>query len=56
MSSERFVMFAATMLAAAASIADQAAPTSGQGAAPPASASAAIPLISPQALLERQAR
>ena len=56
MSSERFVMFAATMLAAAASIADQAAPTPGQGAAPPASASASIPLISPQALLERQAR
>ena len=56
MSSERFVIFAATMLAATASIADQAGPTPGQPASAPAAASASLPLISPQALLERQAR
>ena len=52
MSSGRFVIFAATMLTAAASIADQAGPAPSQ----PASASASLPLISPQALLERQAK
>jgi len=56
MSSERFVIFAATMLAATASIADQAGPTPGQPASAPAAASASLPLISPQALLERQAK
>ena len=56
MSTERFVIFAATMLAATASIADQAGPTPGQPASAPAAASASLPLISPQALLERQAR
>ena len=56
MSTERFVVFAATMLVAAASIADQAGPTPSQPAAAPAAASASLPLISPQALLERQAK
>jgi rhodanese-related sulfurtransferase len=56
MSTERFVIFAATMLAATASIADQAGPTPGQPASAPAVASASLPLISPQALLERQAK
>lgn len=56
MRNARFVAFAATMFVAAASIADQAAPTPGQGAAAPAAASASLPLISPQALLERQAK
>jgi phage shock protein E len=56
MSSERFVIFAATLLAAAASIADQAGPTPSQPAAAPAAASASLPLISQQDLLERQAR
>jgi len=56
MSTDRFVIFAATMLVAAASVADQAAPVANQ--APPAAASvgATVPLISPQALLERQAK
>ena len=57
MRTARFVAFAATMLTAAASIADQAGPTPSQPAsAPAAAASASLPLISPQALLERQAK
>ncbi len=56
MSTERFVVFAATLLAAAASIADQAGPTPSQPAPAPAAAGASLPLISPQALLERQAK
>ena len=56
MSSARFVIFAATMLTAAVSIADQAGPTPSQPAAAPAAASGSLPLISPQALLERQAK
>ena len=52
MSTKRFVIFAATMLTAAASVADQA----GSAPSQPASASASLPLISPQALLERQAK
>jgi phage shock protein E len=56
MRSGRFVVFAATMLAAAVSIADQAGQTPSQPAPAPAAASASLPLISPQALLERQAR
>lgn len=56
MSTERFVVFAATLLAAAASIADQAGPTPSQPASAPAAAGASLPLISPQALLERQAK
>jgi len=58
MKTARFGAFAATMLVAAASIADQAGgPAPGQAAsAPAAAASASLPLISPQALLERQAK
>ena len=56
MSSARFVIFAATMLTAAVSIADQAGPTPSQPAAVKAAASGSLPLISPQALLERQAK
>lgn len=57
MKTARFGAFAAAMLAAAASIADQAGPAPGQAAAAPAAAaSASLPLISPQALLERQAK
>jgi rhodanese-related sulfurtransferase len=57
MKTARFVAFTATMLAAAASIADQAGPAPGQAAsAPAAAASASLPLISPQVLLERQAK
>jgi rhodanese-related sulfurtransferase len=56
MSTARFVAFTATMLVAAASIADQAGPTPGQPASAPAAASASLPLITPRALLERQAR
>jgi phage shock protein E len=52
----RFVAFAATVFTAAASVADQAGPTPSQPAAAPAAASASLPLISPQALLERQAK
>jgi rhodanese-related sulfurtransferase len=52
----RFVVFAATMLAAAASIADQAGPAPSQPASAPAAASASLPLISQQALLARQAK
>lgn len=56
MTAARFVVFAATMLAAAASVADQAGPAPSQPASAPAVASATLPLISPQALLERQAK
>jgi rhodanese-related sulfurtransferase len=57
MKTSRFGAFAAAMLAAAASIADQPGPAQGQAAsAPAAAASASLPLISPQALLERQAK
>jgi rhodanese-related sulfurtransferase len=56
MTTARFVVFAATMLAAAASFADQAGPAPSQPAYAPAAASASPPLISPQALLERQAK
>ena len=56
MKTARFVVFTATMLAAAASIADQAGLAPGQPASDPAAASASPPLISPQALLERQAK
>jgi rhodanese-related sulfurtransferase len=57
MKTARFVAFTATMLAAAASIADQAGPAPGQAASAPAvAASASPPLISQQALLERQAK
>ncbi len=57
MKTARFGAFAATMLVAAASIADQAGPAPGQAAsAPAAAAGASLPLISPQALLERQAK
>jgi len=57
MKTARFGAFAAAMLAAAASFADQAGPAPGQAAsAPAAAASASLPLISPQALLERQAK
>ena len=58
MKTARFGAFAATMLVAAASIADQAGgPAPGQAAsAPAAAARASLPLISPQALLERQAK
>ena len=56
MSTERFVIFAATMLVATASIADQAGPMPSQPASAPAAASASLPLISPQALFERQAK
>ncbi len=56
MSTERFVVFAATMLVAAASIADQAGPAPSQPASAPAAAGVSMPLISPQALLERQAK
>jgi rhodanese-related sulfurtransferase len=56
MSTERFVVFAATMLVAAASIADQAGPAPSQPAAAPAAAGVSPPLISQQALLERQAK
>jgi rhodanese-related sulfurtransferase len=58
MKTARFGAFAATMLVAAASIADQAGgPAPGQAAsASAAAASASLPLISPQALLERQAK
>jgi phage shock protein E len=56
MSTERFVVFAATMVVAAASIADQAGPTPSQPVSAPAAAGASPPLISPQALLERQAK
>jgi rhodanese-related sulfurtransferase len=44
------------MLAAAASIADQAGPPPVQPASAPAAAGVSLPLISPQALLERQAK
>ncbi len=50
----RLVVFAATMLASAASIADQAGPAPSQAAS--AAASASPPSISPQALLARQAK
>jgi rhodanese-related sulfurtransferase len=56
MSASRLVAFAATMLVAAASVADQAGPTPGQPASAPAAASASLPLITSQALLERQAK
>ena len=56
MTTARFVVFAATMLAAAASIADQAGPAPSQPASAPAAAGASLPSISPQALLERQAK
>ena len=56
MSTERFVVFAATMLVAAASIADQAGPAQSQSAAAPVAAGVSPPLISQQALLERQAK
>lgn len=56
MSTRRFVIFTATMLAATASLADQVGPTPGQPASAPAAASTSLPLISPQALLERQAK
>jgi phage shock protein E len=52
----RFVVFAVTMLVGAASIADQVGPTPSQPAPAPAAASASLPLISPQALLERQSQ
>jgi len=56
MSTERFVVFAATMLAAAASIAGQAGPAPSQPVAAPVAAGVSPPLISQQALLERQAK
>jgi len=56
MSTARFVVFAAAMLVAAASVADQAGPAPSQPAPAPATAGASLPLISAQALLERQAR
>ena len=56
MKTARFVAFAATVFTAAASVADQAGPTPSQPATAPAAASASLPLISPQALLERQAK
>ena len=56
MTTARSVVFAATMLAAAASFADQAGPAPSQPASAPAAASASLPLISAQALLERQAK
>ena len=52
----RLVVFAATMLASAASIADQAGPAPSQPASASAAASASPPSISPQALLARQAK
>jgi len=56
MTTARFVVFAATMLAAAASIADQAGPAPSQPAAAPVAAGISPPLVSQQALLERQAK
>jgi rhodanese-related sulfurtransferase len=57
MKTARFVVFTAMIFATVASIADQAGPTPGQPASAPAvAASASPPLISPQALLERQAK
>jgi rhodanese-related sulfurtransferase len=57
MSTARFVALAATMLAAAASVADQAGPAASQPApAPPVAAGKSLPLIGQQALLERQAK
>jgi len=56
MSTERLVIFAATMFVAAASIADPAGPASSHAAPAAAAASASPPLISPQVLLERQAK
>ncbi len=56
MRNARFVAFVATVFTAAASIADQAGPTPGQLASAPAAAGASLPLISPQALLERQSK
>jgi rhodanese-related sulfurtransferase len=56
MRNARFVAFVATVFIAAASIADQAGPTAGQLASAPAAAGASLPLISPQALLERQSK
>jgi rhodanese-related sulfurtransferase len=56
MRNARFVAFAATVFTAAASIADQAGPTPGQPGSAPAAARASLPLISPQALLERQSK
>ena len=52
----RLVVLAATMLASAVSIADQAGPAPRPSASAPAVASASPPSISPQALLERQAK
>jgi phage shock protein E len=52
----RLVVFAATMLASTASIADQAGPAPSQPASAAAAAGASLPSISPQALLERQAK
>jgi rhodanese-related sulfurtransferase len=52
----RLVVFTATMLASAASIADQAGPAPSQPASAPVASSVTLPLISPQALLERQAK
>jgi rhodanese-related sulfurtransferase len=56
MSTARFVAFAATMLATAASLGDQSGSTPSQPASAPAAASATLPLIGQQALLERQAK
>ena len=56
MRTARFVFFAATMLVAAASIADQAGPAPSQPAAAPVAAGVSPPLVSQQALLERQAK
>jgi rhodanese-related sulfurtransferase len=52
----RLVVIAATILASTASIADQAGPAPSQPASAPAAAGASLPSISPQALLERQAK
>jgi rhodanese-related sulfurtransferase len=57
MKTARFVVFTAMIFATVAAIADQAGPAPGQAASAPAvAASASPPLISPQALLERQAK
>jgi rhodanese-related sulfurtransferase len=57
MKTARFVVFTAMIFATVASIADQAGPAPGQAAsAPAAAASASLPLISPQVLLDRQAK
>jgi len=56
MRNARFVAFAAMMFAAAASNADQAAPAPSPAAPAAAAASVSLPLISQQALLDRQAK